>query len=136
MVPTAQLARSTCPPARLEICNLRRWNPPEHATARRAALPDASARALHRPCRCSRRGTTPALRGHLLLLGRTSNGWLGQSLSSDYGSTWTAAVENTQLSHPQAPPNLALLPDGRLLLVTEPHFVPEEKMLVSAATVG
>ena len=82
------------------------------------------------------RGTTPALRGHLLLLGRTSNGWLGQSLSSDYGSTWTAAVENTQLSHPQAPPNLALLPDGRLLLVTEPHFVPEEKMLVSAATVG
>jgi hypothetical protein len=73
-------------------------------------------------------GTTAALQGHLLMLGRSSTGWLGQTRSSNFGSTWSDVVLNKQIRHPEAPPNLARLPDGRLLLVTEPHFAPDEEM--------
>ena len=33
-------------------------------------------------------------------------------------------MHNKQLPHPLAPPNLAKLPSGVLLLVTEPHLIP------------
>lgn len=70
------------------------------------------------------------LSGHLLMVGRTSTGWLGQSRSTDYGSTWTTPVHlDTLMRHPMAPPNLARLPDNRLLLVTSPHFARNEVLL-------
>ena len=62
--------------------------------------------------------------GHLLMLGRGASGWLGQTRSTDYGSTWATPFPNRQLPHPLAPPNLARLPGGALLLLTEPHILP------------
>eukprot|EP01052_Picozoa_sp_SAG31_P019168 SAG31_NODE_1387_length_8554_cov_14.239148_4_plen_132_part_00 len=62
--------------------------------------------------------------GHLLMLGRTCSGWLAETRSHDFGTAWTVPVHNKQLPHPLAPPNLARLPGGVLLLVTEPHLVP------------
>eukprot|EP01043_Picozoa_sp_COSAG02_P002779 COSAG02_NODE_66_length_42609_cov_95.996848_2_plen_617_part_00 len=67
--------------------------------------------------------------GELLMVGRTSTGWLGQSRSTDFGSTWSNPVHlNTLMRHPMAPPNLARLPDNRLLLVTGPHFDPDQTL--------
>ena len=63
--------------------------------------------------------------GHLLMLGRTCSGWLAESRSTDFGKTWTVPAHNKQLPHPLAPPNLARLPGGALLLLTEPHLLPE-----------
>lgn len=69
------------------------------------------------------------LKGNLLMVGRTSTGWLGQSRSTDFGSSWSSPVHlNTMMRHPMAPPNLARLPDNRLLLVTSPHFAPGETL--------
>lgn len=62
--------------------------------------------------------------GHLLMLGRTCSGWLAESRSYDFGTTWAVPVHNTRLPHPLAPPNLAKLPGGSLLLLTEPHLIP------------
>ena len=62
--------------------------------------------------------------GHLLMFGRGASGWLGQTQSTDFGTTWAHPMPNTELPHPLAPPNIARLPDGTLLLVTEPHIIP------------
>jgi hypothetical protein len=74
-------------------------------------------------------GAESQLKGHLLMLGRTSTGWLAQSKSSDFGATWSDPVVNTEMRHPEAPPNVARLNDGSLLLVTEPHFNPSQTLL-------
>lgn len=98
--------------------------------------------------------------GHLLMVARTCTGWLYQSSSSDFGSTWTAplpvgGVERVReggIRHPLAPPNLAAVPGGcnrnntgrnnetatttMLVLLTEPHFNPEETLLGARQILG
>lgn len=49
--------------------------------------------------------------GQLLMLMRTTQGFLWQSRSADYGATWSTP-ERSDVTHPAAPPLLARMPDG------------------------
>jgi predicted neuraminidase len=54
--------------------------------------------------------------GKLLLMARTSTGWLYESRSEDYGSTWTEPVRST-VPNPIAPPVLTKVPGSDTLVL-------------------
>lgn len=58
--------------------------------------------------------------GRLLLMGRQTvgaQGYLWQSVSTDYGATWSAA-ERTDVKQPNSPAFLAKLPSGGIVLIS------------------
>ena len=58
--------------------------------------------------------------GKLLMLARTTTGWLWESRSEDGGTTWSPPVQSS-VPNPVAPPVLTLIPDtGTLVLVHNP----------------
>lgn len=85
--------------------------------------------------------------GHMLLVGRTCTGWLYQSLSYDFGTTWSVpvpvggpeSVREGGIRHPLAPPNIlqvTIRDTEALVLVTEPHFVPGQSLLGNRCVLG
>ena len=54
--------------------------------------------------------------GKLLMLGRTTTGWLWECRSEDNGSTWSAPVQST-VPNPVAPPVLTRIPDTETLVL-------------------
>jgi hypothetical protein len=56
--------------------------------------------------------------GHLLLLGRTATGWLYESRSADYGTTWTDPVRSS-VPNPIAPPVLTKVPGTNTLVLLQ-----------------
>eukprot|EP00040_Diaphanoeca_grandis_P027504 m.156696 g.156696 ORF g.156696 m.156696 type:complete len:536 (+) comp31017_c1_seq1:357-1964(+) len=74
--------------------------------------------------------------GDLLMVGRTCTGWLYQSSSLDYGTTWSVPTRSP-LRHPLAPPNIehiaATAPDSNdtLVIITSPHYTGSGSMLGS-----
>jgi hypothetical protein len=64
----------------------------------------------------------------LLLYGRTALGWLFESRSEDYGTTWSTPVRSS-VRHPQAMPRLTAVPETQiLLLLYNPHVDRTEPM--------
>jgi hypothetical protein len=68
--------------------------------------------------------------GHLLMVARTCTGWLYQSTSTDFGTTWAAPepvggvelVREGGIRHPLAPPNLAAVPGGYVTFWVDFHY--------------
>ena len=59
--------------------------------------------------------------GKLLMLGRTTTGWLWETRSEDNGTTWSAPVQSS-IPNPVAPPVLTRIPDcDTLVLIQNPE---------------
>jgi hypothetical protein len=59
--------------------------------------------------------------GQLLMHARNASGWLYETRSTDYGSTWSTPVRSS-IPYPIAPPNLTLIPGtGTIVLLSNPH---------------
>lgn len=56
--------------------------------------------------------------GKLLMLARTTTGWLWESRSEDNGTTWSAPVQST-VPNPVAPPVLTRIPDSDTLVLIQ-----------------
>jgi hypothetical protein len=59
--------------------------------------------------------------GQLLMHARNASGWLYETRSTDYGSTWSEP-RRSDIAYPIAPPNLTLIPGtGTIVLLSNPH---------------
>jgi hypothetical protein len=59
--------------------------------------------------------------GQLLMYARTASGWLYETRSNDYGSTWTTP-RRSDIAYPIAPPNLTRVPGtSTIVLLSNPH---------------
>ena len=56
--------------------------------------------------------------GKLLMLGRTTTGWLWETRSEDNGTTWSAPVQSS-IPNPVAPPVLTRIPDSNTLVLVQ-----------------